>query len=494
MLAAKWREVPIAFPQLAEWDDAELERRYMGRDGRWSSTTRAILKWLQCERLDLNLGWASVSQGWLCPACGRNKKIIARVTAAGVILARLEEHHDHLGDVVNARLRARAGNDWPRQLNSGAGKLANLAEKLARRFEPSLICHDCNLADGAAKNALKDLPAAFSFSPTEIGRFITATANHEHSLDLDKARAQWIAIRPDFERRLALATQLADDIASGALDQEQGNILPSGALEPLSLLGHLHHCVSAMGHELIAAVLEDIEGFERRSIARDGTASNKPRMRVALTELPNEADVEGHDGNGSPKLWTSVLRDWRCPGCNRARLGLLRASRNKARKWSARLHKHVDYVLIDTADGGTFVDTHRNLIICGDCASILVGVKQRDGGLSHDRALLQVADLRVLANPEDHQSHDVDWEAAALRVRSNLGLCHAVDSYRQHHSEAQNCRSLLAIAQDELGPDDAINWVHTHYLRQHPGWGDDEIASYVDVLLEDAERLPRSLG
>lgn len=210
--------------------------------------------------------------------------------------------------------------------------------------------------------------------------------------------------------------------------------------------------------------------------------------------MPTEMDVEAHDGNRSSELWKSVPAGWCCPGCDRTRLGLLRASRKKGRTWSARLHKHIDYLLIDTADGAMFVNSHRNLVTCGDCASILTGVKQRDGALAHDRAFLEVADLRALANPEDHQPHDVNWEVATLRVRGNLDWRHAVDSYRDHHGEAQNCRSLLAIAQDELGPTDAIHWAHAHYLRQHPGWAEDEIASYVDVRLEDAKRLPRFLG
>jgi hypothetical protein len=66
--------------------------------------------------------------------------------------------------------------------------------------------------------------------------------------------------------------------------------------------------------------------------------------------------------------------------------------------------------------------------------------------------------------------------------------------YRRDHSEAQNCRSLLAIARDQLGPDDAIDWVQAHHLKQHPGWGDDEIADRVEVLLEDAEQLPDFSG
>lgn len=490
MQRAKWRSVAINFPLLAQWEDAELEERYIGRDGRWSGTTREILKALRCDRLDLNLGWASVSQSWRCAACGRDKPRIARVTAAGVALLRLEEHHDHLGDTINAGLREKAGQNWVEVLAPGAGKLANSAEKLVRRFEPNLICHDCNLADGAAKNALGDLPRAFSFSPSEIRRFINAAPNREHRIDFDKAREVWNVVRPQFQRNLALAQMLVDQIASGSLVQEPGAPTPTGLPEPLGMFGHLHACVRGSGHALIAELHADLDAFERRSIARDGTASGKPRVRVPVTPLPTQMDVDAHDGNGSPDLWHSAGSDWTCAGCERTRLGLLRSSRNKIRKWSARLHKHAEYVLAESASGYTLVDTHINLLICGDCLGILTGVKQRDAALSHDAAFLQIADLKALANAKDHQPHAVDWPDAAARVRANLGWREAVDSYRRHHAEAKSCRSLLAAAVRELGFENGRQWLENRYAREHPGWEDDEIRGYVEVLLEDAERLP----
>ena len=216
---AKWRSITFDVPALAHWDDGELERRFPERDGRWSSTTRSIAAALGAERLDLNGAWSSVPQSWTCPACKRSKPAIARLTGAGVILARLEEHHDHLGDLINAGLRVRVGQRWPEMLEPGAGKLADYAEKLVRRFEPDLICHDCNLADGKAKNQLKDLPRDFSFSPSEIGRFIKVAPNREHGVELDAARATWALVRARFEANVSLADSLVDKIATGALFQ-----------------------------------------------------------------------------------------------------------------------------------------------------------------------------------------------------------------------------------------------------------------------------------
>jgi len=54
------------------------------------------------------------------------------------------------------------------------------------RFPQTVICDQCNAADGRAKRLL-GLPATFSFSPEEIRRFVTAKAHEKHTLDLAMA-------------------------------------------------------------------------------------------------------------------------------------------------------------------------------------------------------------------------------------------------------------------------------------------------------------------
>lgn len=55
------------------------------------------------------------------------------------------------------------------------------------RFPDTLICDQCNAADGCAKRELQ-LPEDFSFSPLEIGQFITVNPHKRHKIDLDKAQ------------------------------------------------------------------------------------------------------------------------------------------------------------------------------------------------------------------------------------------------------------------------------------------------------------------
>ncbi|MEN3281471.1 MAG: hypothetical protein V7607_2611 [Solirubrobacteraceae bacterium] len=56
------------------------------------------------------------------------------------------------------------------------------------RFAEAIICDQCNAADGLTKRKL-GLPAEWSFSPAEIGQFVTATPHNKHQVDLELAKA-----------------------------------------------------------------------------------------------------------------------------------------------------------------------------------------------------------------------------------------------------------------------------------------------------------------
>ena len=108
--------------------------------------------------------WARVGPDWTCPSCKRSKFQILRWTMRFPRtaerfedwMAGLHEHHDH-------------ARSW-----DGIG---------VARFHPTVLCDQCNAADGAAKRRLK-LPEHFSFSPMEIAQFVTATPHGKHVIDL----------------------------------------------------------------------------------------------------------------------------------------------------------------------------------------------------------------------------------------------------------------------------------------------------------------------
>jgi hypothetical protein len=113
--------------------------------------------------------WAQVGDAWFCPSCKRTKfeqltwtrsrTGNGRVLGPYKWLAPIVEHHDH-------------GADRRRRVP---------------RFPPTLVCFDCNAADGRVKRMLA-LPSDFSFSPAELSTFITGHPHHRVTEDRDAAR------------------------------------------------------------------------------------------------------------------------------------------------------------------------------------------------------------------------------------------------------------------------------------------------------------------
>lgn len=118
---------------------------------------------LHCHRL-----WAEVGDDFICPGCGRTKfqmlhwgKRFPKSQSSFMDwVAVLHRHHDHSQGVFRF----------------GEG-----------RFPETVICDQCNSADGAAKRRLV-LPRGFSFSPSEISQFIKSTPHGKHEIDFDAAR------------------------------------------------------------------------------------------------------------------------------------------------------------------------------------------------------------------------------------------------------------------------------------------------------------------
>ena len=115
---------------------------------------------LGAERLGTILGFFRVDHDFVCPSCLRGKREIARIAKFNSLHCPIFEHHDHFGDDV--------------------------AEDF-RRFEATLVCGDCNNIDTHAKVALR-VPSCFSFSPSEIKRFVIRRDNARNEADLHKAR------------------------------------------------------------------------------------------------------------------------------------------------------------------------------------------------------------------------------------------------------------------------------------------------------------------
>lgn len=119
---------------------------------------------MHCARLYAQ----ALSQGWHCPSCVRHIQQLIRWT-----------------EIRGPSWRARLGD------LHGMGFTITLTQHHCHgkgRFAQTLICGDCNSADGAVKRKLR-LPASWSFSPQEIGQFVTVTP-HSGRTTIDYTKAQ----------------------------------------------------------------------------------------------------------------------------------------------------------------------------------------------------------------------------------------------------------------------------------------------------------------
>jgi hypothetical protein len=121
--------------------------------------------------------WELLGEDWRSQGCSRTKFEIMRWTrhvpnqlahpgAKPYMgwLAAFHRHHDHAADDFRGYLPQEA------------------------RFPETIMCDQCNAADGTAKNKL-GLPAEWSSTPVEIAQFVTAAPHGRHQIDLDVAAA-----------------------------------------------------------------------------------------------------------------------------------------------------------------------------------------------------------------------------------------------------------------------------------------------------------------
>ncbi|MCP3042184.1 hypothetical protein K6X14_03340 [Xanthomonas euvesicatoria pv. allii] len=110
----------------------------------------------------------AVAQNWHCPSCKRHVYELIRWT-----------------EIRGPSWRQRFGDEH------GMGFTIVLTKHHCHghgRFAQTLICGDCNSADGAVKRKLR-LPTTWSFSPQEIGQFVTV-APHSGQTTIDYVKAR----------------------------------------------------------------------------------------------------------------------------------------------------------------------------------------------------------------------------------------------------------------------------------------------------------------
>jgi rubredoxin len=472
----------------------ELQRQFFDRDGLWSDVTGKAKARFKTDCVELDANWAGTPTWWTCPGCHRDKANIFRLSK-GVLLARLDWHHDHLEDRLKVMLKAKFGDRWVDRVLPSTGRLQDRLNAMIARFEPGFVCIDCNNVDGMVKAKWKDISQWLSFSPREISSIIKVRPNAEHEIDFEAARSLYATILPKIAARESLLSHIVEMIETGDLDQESAAAPPSHRGDILRQHVIRGFVESTARYE----IEEDIANFEGRSLSRDAAANAKAKMHRAFVEAPTPEEVEAYDGGGEADgLWLETPKDWRCPGCARNRMEVLRRSKNRTRKWSGKMLRHTEYVRTQTYDEeeGTHdekVDHEVTHVICSDCASIASEVKRRNADLSTGNLLLQLRDMKAVLTAKPNQAHEVDWSAAAQRLRQSEWLRYLIACYQTDRMAALDCFARYNEAFEHCGKDTAKTkefmidgWVRVYRLSK------DAAEARIRYLLKRATYLNKA--
>lgn len=184
-MISKKQKKEKAYQLFWDFSDSEMEKMFPLLDGFWSTSTKSIGRTLDRSGkrgMFMNANWAWTGQLWRCPVCKRSKPDIAKVGKSGKMIFVLVEHHDHASNLFMFSEPTIQGVK-------------------VQRFPATLVCLDCNVAEANVKSALK-LEESFSFTPSEISRFIKPTSNHSHSVDFKTAKEIYDAQIGDVRRRI----------------------------------------------------------------------------------------------------------------------------------------------------------------------------------------------------------------------------------------------------------------------------------------------------
>jgi rubredoxin len=427
----------LSIPDIGALSDEEMARLFPHADGRWSEQTKALMARHGTTKLALNASWARTWQDWTCPCCRRHKRDIVRVTAGGVLLCQLEWHHDHLEDYA----RKLIGTMAPpvREVAPDDGDVSRVFRiehreqimGLLHRFERTLICIDCNLADAQAKQELRrEMDKDFSFTPREIQSFIQVAPNRPHEIDVQKA---WLALteaNAEFHDLMHFARLMGERLSQGRHRRE---IVPS------------QHSLRHRGAELRAILWDqcpdvsenDLEmQFSDRSVARDGDGSSlreKPKPKATAPSADVFAKLDASMKETS-KTWAEAGEAWCCTACGRSKFEIARKSRKN--EWVAKVQTITDYDLNDDVhdESGPLLEVtgFAHVGICQDCRIIVTQTKQALNASNPN--CLTIADLQKLTQPaQPHRMHDYDTAEAIRMARANAPIHEAIARFKGKH-------------------------------------------------------------
>ncbi|MGB9369604.1 MAG: hypothetical protein WCE79_26725 [Xanthobacteraceae bacterium] len=433
----------LLFWRPSKLSDDQMQLHFREWDGRWSEQTKRAWQRLGAKGLDLNENWALCEPYWACPACYRSKENIFRLSKRGILLAKLELHHDHMRDAIWSRARELFGADWRDAAPKTSLVLLDYIRELTSRFDRCLLCSECNTADAKVKSRFRaEIDSGFSFTAQEIGTFVRPQVSQDHSIDYEKAHAAWKLEKGNFLSRVALIDELLAGVVNGRLTRDPQGMASTRrmafAFDERSLLLQAFNW-DTKNTERASLLWGLRDEFLARSTQRDSAKLPALSGGDKFLVVPTDEEYAAYIDPVSPKNWQGTSEDWTCPICNRGKRHIVRKS--KAGKWTGSIRFHNECTL-ETDSGAiqnrrrlfpdfpndVFVRRIAFIALCSDCANIGSALGQRDQNFRNP--YLGIDDREAcITRIQAHAAHEIDFEVASRRAIDNQPYEAAISAF-----------------------------------------------------------------
>lgn len=223
-----------------------------------------------------------------------------------------------------------------------------------------------------------------------------AQPNTDHQLKLDVARELWgtyhrtFLVRMDLIERIAAIGAAADNWYQGATPHTASPDVVAGTVG--SRLAFQLGLPSVAALEARFLSLQKRQLPQNRDLAKWRLTAPTPGTQPTQGEIDHTALVT-HAGH-----WRGVPDDWRCPGCWRAKIEIIRPSKKAPwafEVWESRV--------FDISTGSP-----QPIWLCGDCKNARVSLAKEAGVASE---FVSLADLHAIVRAKPHQRHAFDNDA-----------------------------------------------------------------------------------
>ena len=493
----------LAFHRPSKLSDEEMRFHFRRYDGKWSEQTQSAMSRFGARGLDLNDNWALTEQFWYCAGCGRSKNDCFRLSKRGILLAKLELHHDHMRDRLWPRADELLGLDW-RERIPGASEVMDIIRDLVSRFSVALICSECNAAEGKAKKAIPDAHPRFTFTAQEIRQFVMARPGQEHEIDGAQASEIWQAQSNAFRMRLVLLDNLISEMGTGRLSHSKEG-----------WPGRIPMSIRMDGSDVISDVFYDLVGWEdeRRYLlsglrdeflARSVSVDSRrlaSRVSKRASARPSDEEYAAYVDPVSTATWKATNEAWNCPCCGRGKRDIVR--KGKKGRWSGGV-RYVT-VVIDETDPVTISRRRRlfpsfsneawigdsySVQVCSDCQAVQQSARQRDrsapeGYLSLDAIRESIQKVTLNA------PHEIDHETVTRHLRANLPYRSAYEAYTAFRSLVSRMKGIMDYRREQGIPREAVLTELQEGLLERGIESEEERAELVDWLLSAKMRNTR---